>query len=194
MRSWTEMVMSSRLPSPSRAGNPLDCWDMLCLGALLLVGFSLVALRYDSLPLLIWDEGRIANNALEIVRSGHWLVTSYEGVPDHWRTTPPLLIWQISVLMQLGLPPLLAVRLPTMLAGLATVGVVWGVCRYGLRDRAAAIVSGFLLLSSLYYTRIHIARTGDLDVPLSFFMLCYALAFWNSIGQAGTVRIRWFAV
>jgi 4-amino-4-deoxy-L-arabinose transferase-like glycosyltransferase len=186
--------MSSRSPSPPRAGTPLDLWDMLSLGALLLVGFCLVALRYDSLPLLFWDESRVANNAIEMVRSGNWLVPSYGGVPDHWHTKPPLLIWQVSVLMWLGLPPLLAVRLPTMLAALATVGVMWGVCRYALRDRAAATVSGFLLLSSLYYTKIHIARTGDYDALLTFFTLCYVLAFWKSIEQAGTVRITWFAV
>jgi 4-amino-4-deoxy-L-arabinose transferase-like glycosyltransferase len=194
MQSWTEIGMSSRSPSPPRAGTPLDLWDMLSLGALLLVGFCLMALRYDSLPLLFWDESRAANNALEMVRSGHWLVPSYGGVPDHWQTKPPLLIWQISVLMRLGLPPLLAVRLPTMLAALATVGVVWGVCRYALRDRAAATVSGFLLLLSLFYTKIHIARTGDYDALLTFFTLCYVLAFWKSIERAGTVRISWFAV
>ena len=89
MQSWTEIGMSSRSPSPPRAGTPLDLWDMLSLGALLLVGFCLVALRYDSLPLLFWDESRAANNALEMVRSGHWLVPSYGGVPDHWQTKPP---------------------------------------------------------------------------------------------------------
>jgi 4-amino-4-deoxy-L-arabinose transferase-like glycosyltransferase len=154
----------------------------------------LVALRYDSLPLQLYDESRNANNALEIVRSGHWLVPTYGGVPDRWSTKPPLLIWQISILMRFGLPSLLAVRLPAMLSALAIVGVVWGVCRYALRDRVAATVAGFLLLSSLFFTRIHVARTGDYDCSLSFFILCYALAFWKSIEQAGTVRISSFTV
>ncbi len=194
MRSWTEIGMNSRSPSPPQADTPLDLWDILCVGAFLLVGFCLVALRYNLLPLQLFDESRNANNALEIARSGHWLVPTYGGVPDHWSTKPPLLIWQMSMLMRFGLPPLLAVRLPTMLSALATVAVVWGVCRYALRDRVAATVAGFLLLSSLFFTRIHVARTGDYDVLLSFFILCYALAFWKSIEQAGTVRISWFTV
>ena len=129
-----------RRPSALSAGRPassvyhgdpstsivLDRWDALCLGALLLLWFSLLVLHYSSLPLQTWDEARNANNALEIARSGHWLVPSYEGIPDHWNTKPPLMIWQMSALMRLGLPPLLAVRLPTMLAALATVGAVWG--------------------------------------------------------------------
>jgi 4-amino-4-deoxy-L-arabinose transferase-like glycosyltransferase len=69
---------------------------------------------------------------------------------------------------------------------------VWAVCRYALRDRVAAALAGFLLLSSLYYTSIHIARTGDYDVPLSLFTLLYVLAFWASIEQ-GKVRTSWFA-
>jgi hypothetical protein len=81
-----------------------------------------------------------------------------------------------------------------MLAALATVGVVWGVCRYALHDRVAATVSGFRLLSSLSFTRIHVARTGDYGCSLSFFTLWYALAFWKSIEQAGTVRISWLTV
>jgi 4-amino-4-deoxy-L-arabinose transferase-like glycosyltransferase len=181
------------MPAPL-ANASLDRQDLLCLGTLLLLWFCLLMLRHDSLPLQIWDESRLANSALEMVRSGHWLVPSYGGVPDHWSVKPPLLIWQMAALMWLGLPPLLAVRLPTMLAALATVGTVWAVCRYAVRDRVAAALAGFLLLSSLYYTDIHIARTGDYDVPLTLFTLLYALAFWVSIERDGKVRTSWFAI
>src|SRR5215469_469907 len=167
---------------PARAASaPLDRWDFVYLGALLILWFCLVAVNYDALPLQTWDEARLANNALEIARGGHWLVPSYDGVPDHWYTKPPLLVWQLAALMQLGLPPLLAVRLPTMIAGLATVSLVWAICRFGLGDRVAAVVGSFLLLSSLLFSSIHVARTGDPDILSSFFMLCYALAFWKSI-------------
>jgi 4-amino-4-deoxy-L-arabinose transferase-like glycosyltransferase len=100
----------------------------------------------------------------------------------------------MAALIWLGLPPLLAVRLPTMLAALATVGTVWAVCRYALHDRAAAVLGGLLLLSSAYFTNIHIARTGDYDVPLGLFTLLYVLTFWRSIEQEGEVHIRWFAI
>ena len=175
------------------SGPSFDRWDWLQLGALFLLWFCLLPLRYDSLPLQLWDESHLANSAVEMARSGHWLVPSYDGIPDHWSVKPPLLIWQMAALMWLGLSPLLAVRLPTMLAALATVGTVWAVCRYGLRDRVAAALAGFLLLSSLYYTKIHIARTGDYDVPLSFFTLLYVLAFWHSLERRDRVSISWFA-
>jgi len=181
------------IPSPM-ADASLDRWDLLQLGILFLLWFCLLVLRNDSLPLQIWDESRLANSALEMVRNGHWLVPSYGGVPDHWSVKPPLLIWQMAALLQLGLPPLLAVRLPTMLAGLATVGCVWAVCRYTLRDRAAAVLAGLLLLSASVFTNIHIARTGDYDVPLGLFTLLYVLTFWRSIEQRGKVHTGWFAI
>src|ERR1700730_7088081 len=187
-------VRNSRQTSVRSTNSLLDRWDTLCLGSFLLLGFSLLMLRYDQLPLLLEDESRNANNALEIARYGHWLHYTYQGVADHWNTNPPLLIWQMAALMRLGLPPLLAVRLPTMLAALATVGAVWGVCRYAFRDRVAAAVAGFLLLLSLYYSDLHIARTGDYDVPLSFFLLSSALAFWASIVSEGMIWMGWFAV
>jgi 4-amino-4-deoxy-L-arabinose transferase-like glycosyltransferase len=180
-------------PAPP-ADASLDRWDWLQFGTLFFLWFCLLVLHNDSVPLQKWDEGRLANSALEMVRSGHWLVPSYNGVPDHWSVKPPLLIWQMAGLIWLGLPPLLAVRLPTMLAALATVGTVWAVCRYALHDRAAAVLAGLLLLSSSYFTNLHIARTGDYDVPLGLFTLLYVLTFWRSIERDGELQISWFAI
>jgi len=187
------LAIARFIPAPL-ADASLDRRDLLHLCTLFLLWFCLLVLRNDSLPLQIWDESRLANNALEMIRSGHWLVPSYSGVPDHWNVKPPLLIWQMAALIWLGLPPLLAIRLPAMLAGLATVGTVWAVCRYTLQDRAAAALAGLLLLSSLFFTNIHIARTGDYDVPLGLFTLLYVLTFWRSIEQDGKVHTSWFAI
>jgi len=169
-------------------------WDPLCLGALGLLWFALFVLRYDALPLQAWDESRNAANAYGLAASGHWLVPPYDGQPDHWNTKPPLLVWSISALMRLGAPLLLTIRLPSMLAALATVGVVWGVCRYALHDGVAAAIAGFLLLSSHLYVGLHVARTGDFDVLLSLFTLCYVVTFWFAIERGGRMRIGWFAV
>jgi 4-amino-4-deoxy-L-arabinose transferase-like glycosyltransferase len=172
----------------------LDIWDLLSLSIMLLLWFCLLVLRYDSLPLQIWDESRLANSAFEMVSTGNWLVPSYGGIPDHWSVKPPLLVWQMASLMWFGLPPLLAVRLPIMLAALATLGVMWAVCRYALRDRVAGTVAGVLLISSWYYTDVHIARTGDYDVLLSFLTLLYVMTFWMSIEQNHRVNTKWLAI
>jgi 4-amino-4-deoxy-L-arabinose transferase-like glycosyltransferase len=180
-------------PAPL-ADTSLDRRDLLHIGILLLLWFCLLVLRNTSLPLIPWDEARLANSALEMVRSRHWLVPTYGGIPDHWFFKPPLLIWQMAVLMWLGLPPLLAVRLPTMLAAWAIVGTMWAVCRYALHDRTAALLAGLLLLPALFFNNIHIARTGDYDVPVSLFTLLYVLTCWWSIEQDDKIRTGWFAI
>ena len=186
-------VIARFIPAAS-ANISLDRWDLFFLSTMLLLWFCLLVLPNDSLPLQIYDEARLADGALDMVRSGHWLIPTYSGVPDHWSVKPPLLLWQMAALVWLGLPTLLAVRLPTMLAALATVGTMWAVCRYTLRDRVAAVLAGLLLLSSSYYTDVHIARTGDYEVPLSFFTLLYVLAFWASSERDNKVHTTWFAI
>jgi 4-amino-4-deoxy-L-arabinose transferase-like glycosyltransferase len=180
-------------PAPV-AGALFDWWDLLTLGTLTLLWLCFLVLRNSSLPLQIWDESRLANSALEMVRSGHWLIPSPGGVPDHWSVKPPLLIWQMAALMRVGLPPLVAVRLPTWLAALAIVGTIWAVCRYALHDRVAGALAGLLMFSSNWFTCVHFARTGDYDVPVALFTLLYVLAFWRSIEEDNRVLISWFAI
>jgi 4-amino-4-deoxy-L-arabinose transferase-like glycosyltransferase len=195
LRTSTAMAKTGLTVKRFRTAWPhasLDLWDLLSLGIMLLLWFSLVVLNYDAIPLQLWDEGRIANYALEMVQSGNWLVPTYAGAPDHVSVKPPLLVWQMASLMWLGLPPLLAVRMPTMLAALGTLGTMWAICRYGLHDRVAGVISGVLLISSRYYTDYHVARTGDYDVLLSFLTLLYAMTFWLSLGQDGSLRTKWF--
>src|SRR5580658_5186755 len=115
----------ARFMPTSLVNASFDRWDLLFLVIMLSLWFCVLVFRNDSLPLQIWDESRVADSAIEMVRGGHWLVPTYGGVSDHWGVKPPLLIWQIAALMWLGLPPLLAVRLPTMLAALATICTVW---------------------------------------------------------------------
>jgi len=70
------LAIARFIPAPL-ADASLDRWDLLHLCTLFLLWFCLLVLRNDSLPLQIWDESRLANNALEMIRSGHWLVPSY---------------------------------------------------------------------------------------------------------------------
>ena len=155
---------------------------------------ALTVVSFDDVPMQTWDEARLANNALEIAHGGHWLIPTYGGVPDHWNTKPPLLIWAIAGLLRLGLPPLVALRLPSILATMATTALVWGVCRFALRDRWAAATAGFLLVTSTLYTGVHVGRTGDYDALESFFIAAYVLAFWRVFYGDGPVRTGWIAV
>ncbi len=163
-------------------------WDALALALLAALWAALFLVRYDALPMQLWDESRNSNNALEMALHGRWLVPTYLGAVDHWNTKPPLLIWAMAAGLKLGLPTLVALRLTSWLAAAATVGAVWGVLRFALHDRLAALAGGVLLLSAVIYIGPHAARTGDYDALESAFLLGYVLCFWKAF-EAG--RTRW---
>lgn len=169
-------------------GERLERAALGLLGVLFLLG---LVVRSDALPMHIWDESRNANNALEAVRSGNWLAPTYNGAADHWNTKPPLLIWLIASGLSLGLPPLWALRLPSLLAAAATLSLIWTAIRLGLRDRLAALIAVALVLSSALYMGIHGARTGDFDCLETLFITGYVLSFWKLL--RAPARTIWFA-
>jgi 4-amino-4-deoxy-L-arabinose transferase-like glycosyltransferase len=142
----------------------------------------------------IWDESRNANNALEMSRTGYSLVTHFHGAPDHWSTKPPLLIWLITFCLRSGLPPLLAVRLPSITAATASVLLVFFFCRIRLRDQLAGLLAGLTLLAAPLFVGWHTGRTGDFDSLVIFFTLAYALAFWCYVETPGRARSQWIAL
>ncbi|HZV93439.1 MAG TPA: glycosyltransferase family 39 protein, partial [Caldimonas sp.] len=73
-------------------------------------------------PLALPEEGRYVGVAWEMLRSGHWLVPTEDGLPFFHK--PPLFYWLDAASMQLfGLHPA-AARLPSVLAALLGVAGV----------------------------------------------------------------------
>ena len=173
---------------PHPVATAFSGWDAVALGVLLALWAALFLLRYDALPLQLWDESRNANNALEMALHGRWLTPTYAGAVDHWNTKPPLLIWAMAGWLRLGVAPLVAVRLTSWMAAATTVATVWGVLRLEARDRLAAFAGGVLLLSAVAYIGPHAARTGDYDALESAFLFGYVLSFWKTF-ESG--RTRW---
>ncbi len=149
-----------------------------------LIGVALLAIfplfiRLDTLPLFIFDEGRLANNALEMAVDGHWVVAHYDGRPDLWNTKPPLMIWLQALFMKaLGLD-LLAVRLPAALAGLATILAVFLFAFRQTRSLWASLCSGLVLLCTPGFVTTHATRTGDYDALLALWSTLFLFQIYN---------------
>ncbi|MCB0515700.1 MAG: glycosyltransferase family 39 protein [Chitinophagales bacterium] len=132
----------------------------------------------SSLPLRIWDESRLAVNALEMLENGNIWVTYFDGMPDMWNTKPPLMIWLQALMMKLFGKDVLAVRLPAALAALGTVLIlVFFAARY-LQSRFVGFAAALVLITSKGYVCLHGTRTGDYDALLTFFVLGSALAYF----------------
>jgi 4-amino-4-deoxy-L-arabinose transferase-like glycosyltransferase len=147
---------------------------------LLLIAFWLVALygllflHLDSMPLRLYDESRLANNALETAQSGRLIVTTYDGQPDMWNTKPPLMIWLQALSMRLLGYNELAVRLPAASAALATMFLLVWFCRRALGRTSMGFIATLILAASGGYLCEHVSRTGDYDA---------LLILWNTAGM-----------
>lgn len=157
-------------------------WGSL-IGVTLLAFFPLF-LHLDTIPLFVFDEARLANNALEMAHHNHWIVTHYNGEPDLWNTKPPLMIWLQALSMKVLGFELLAVRLPAAIAGLATLlGVfvlVWRHTRSHLTSWGATLA----LLTTPGYITIHATRTGDYDALLTLWSTLFLLQFFLLLHSA----------
>jgi len=135
-------------------------------------------------PIFNWDESRQAINMLEMIEKANPLVTSFEGLPDHYNTKPPLLIWiQTSIYLISGRLEL-AMRLPSALAALTTCFVlIW----FATKHLKRPLVGGFaalILVSISGYIELHGTRTGDYDSLITLWILLFSLHYYLFISTA----------
>lgn len=163
---------------------------------LLLLVVAIFPLYYElgRSPIQLWDESRLAVNAAEMARDGHWLVPHFDGNPDHWNTKPPLLIWLEALSLKAFGFSAWALRLPTLLATLATVGLLYRFAARVLRQPLAGFFAVLVLMTCTGYVRLHVARTADYDALLT----CWQVLLWTQFFEyleTGTRRhLVWVAV
>ncbi len=132
-------------------------------------------------PIVLWDESRLAVNALEMRLRGFSLVTTYGFAPDLWNTKPPLLVWLMQAAMGVFGASEWALRIPSGLAAMGTLAMVMGFTRRAARSTAAGALAAVLLALSPGFFGEHGARTGDYDALLSFFTTAYLLVLYRAL-------------
>jgi 4-amino-4-deoxy-L-arabinose transferase-like glycosyltransferase len=181
-------------PHKGAAAAPLlaqyGLWYLAALAPLLVVLFYRLAAE----PVAVWDEARLANNALEMAQHGLSIVTTYGGAPDHWNTKPPLLIWLMAASMRVFGSNEWALRLPSVLAALATGSMLFWFCAARLKRPLAGLAANLVLLCTPGFVLVHGARSGDYDSLLTCWTTGYLLAGYLYLGADRTVRGRWLAV
>ena len=154
-------------------GRAQSTTPVAILIAILLVSAAFLFFDRTAMPIQLWDESRNIVNALEMRARGFSLVTSYDGAPDLWNTKPPLLIWLMAGSVALFGPETWALRLPSMIAALGTIALLfWFVRRTTGSVATAALAAGLLVLSPAFFGE-HSARTADYDALLLFFVTAY---------------------
>ena len=122
-------------------------------------------------------EQRASAEAIDTIDHDHWLVARIQGRPRLEK--PPLPRWTIATLMRLtGRRDEWMVRLPSALAALATVGLVYGLGRR-LGGREVGLASGLALTSMVFFVS-ELRQAGN-DGPLAFFTTLALYAAWRRL-------------
>jgi 4-amino-4-deoxy-L-arabinose transferase-like glycosyltransferase len=150
-----------RLLRPERTSSGDVLLDLAFLVglALVLIGAGL-GLR-DPWPA---DEPRFALIAQDMLRSGDWLIPRVGG--DLYADKPPLYFWLMAAAMGGTGSLRVGFLLPSLLAGLGTVLLVYDLLRRA-RGREVALAGAFVLLLTVQFTEL--AREAKIDGVLCFF-------------------------
>jgi 4-amino-4-deoxy-L-arabinose transferase-like glycosyltransferase len=122
------------------------------------------------------DEPRYAQVAREMVQSGQWLVPhlNHEVYPDK----PPLFFWLVALSSKLfGGFSTFAVTLPSALAGIGTVILIYLLAKNMFRSKLAGFLAGLILATSAEF--LALSTAGRMDVPLTFFETISFFCFWR---------------
>lgn len=139
----------------------------------------------------MWDESRLAVNALEMIESGDLIVTKYEDKADNWNTKPPLLIWlQVAFIKVLGFEEL-PVRLPSALAAFGTTLLLIGFLKRFSGNSFSGYTASIVLMTMPGYILTHCARTGDYDSFLAFWITLAVLSFFQYIHAEKNDGSKW---
>lgn len=171
---------AGRLANPSQSvwRDPWF-WGMLAVVALL------YCQQIATLPIR-GEESRWARGAALMLESGDWIVPRQQGVifPDR----PPLGSWCMAIVGWLrGGVDLLAVRLPSMLAIVATCGLLYAYGRRLLSPLAALLAAGGY---ATFGQVLQIGRYGESEAIFAL-LLVSSLLVWHAHYLAG--RASWQA-
>jgi 4-amino-4-deoxy-L-arabinose transferase-like glycosyltransferase len=156
---------------------PLAWATIVVVGAALFLAWGL------GHPLMLWDESRNVANALEMDQTGFSLVTTYDGRPDLWNTKPPLAVWLMVLSVRLFGTSEWALRLPMLLAAVATVAITLAFAWRLTRNSFVTLAAPLLLLFSFGFYGYHAAWTADYDALLCLFTSAYLFGLFEVIHQ-----------
>jgi len=182
---------SANQPLANAAGKPhlhrrlAFEWPLLAL--LLFVG-ALYFGRATVVP-IFGEEPRRGLIAREMLDTGDWITPRVQGIPRLSR--PPLQNWLIAAASQLtGSVEVWAVRLPSLLATLLTVALIYCVGRHHL-SREASFLAGFSYATM--YNVLEYGRLGETEALFSLFVASSLLLWWLGRQQGWSSWLVWTA-
>jgi 4-amino-4-deoxy-L-arabinose transferase-like glycosyltransferase len=137
--------------------------------------FMLISIFYKlgADPIFIWDEAIYANNALDMALSTDPIVLRMDGEVNLYNVKPPLVIWLQAICVSILGPSELAIRLPSAIFSIGTCFVLFIFLLKLTNSIGVGCLSILTLVTTHGFIRHHVARTGDLDAVLVFWITLY---------------------
>ncbi|MEN0006223.1 MAG: glycosyltransferase family 39 protein [Bacteroidota bacterium] len=144
-----------------------------------------IFLHLDGPPVKVWDESLFAMRAYHMAEFGTYLPNfeTFPGISFYRNLKPPFgTFLQALSFKTLGVSEL-SLRLPIALFVLATIGLFLFYSSKYWSTWQVGVAPALILLTSAGYLRPHVARTGDHDTILAFWLLL-SLGIAYQMGQA----------
>jgi 4-amino-4-deoxy-L-arabinose transferase-like glycosyltransferase len=158
------------------------------IAAVIAIAALVLFYRVHVPPILLWDEARVAVNSLEMMTASNPLIVTFNSQADLWNTKPPLAIWLNALSMRAFGMNELALRLPALVAAVATVVAVYLFIRRISKSRATALLAALILLGTGGYVEVHVARTADFDSLLVLFVTLATFRLFFALERADAAR------
>lgn len=161
---------------------------------LAVAGYFAIFNRLDVQPMQLWDESSYALNAQEMLERKDPFGMYLLGQPELYNTKPPFAIWCMAIsLKTIGFNELGA-RLPAAMFALFSTLLLFYVTYRFCKNVWYALFPSLILLSSAGFMGEHIARTGDTDSILAFWILAQCVAvFLYTSSQENNRKFLWIA-
>ncbi len=159
--------------------------DVPFVTGLFFLGLFLFLFYTWAMPLIDPDEPRYASTAREMVLNGDWIVPHFNGAPRI--NKPPVVYWAIAICYKLFGIHELGARLPSALAAIGTVMIVyfWG---RRIEGRKSGFWAGVMLMTSPLF--FFIARFCITDMLLTFFFSAALYQFFVEYQDARKKNAR----
>lgn len=141
---------------------------------LILCYFSLFH-RLGVQPMQLWDESSYTLNAQEMLENGNPIEVFLLGRPDVFNSKPPFAIWCAAISLKLFGFNEVGARMSSAFFALLCVLSIWLIGAKVVKDKLLALTLPLVLISSYGYVGWHIARSGDTDSALAFWILLQSI-------------------
>lgn len=141
----------------------------ICAALLFTVLAMFCFYRLGDKPIYDFDEARHGASAYEMMQSGEWIVTTYQGTPDYWNLKPPLSEWIICAFFALFGYTKTAFRAYAAISVFLCVVMLfmWSWKKIG---KCGALFTVLAMLAITPLWMYHCARSGDANAL--FLLLC----------------------